>query len=128
MTNNFVSKVVCTTWVLAFLVYLYMGFRGGFFESLGILLGAFWGMANIYFLKKTLEEWLKMGSRDYLKFFTFLQIKFIVLYAVGYALLSVKIFSPLSLLSGSSLIFLAIFLLGIYQAILDKASQKKGLI
>lgn len=122
MENNFISYVIKVTLLLAIAATMITGLYAGFSEAMGILLGSFWGMANLYFIKISLEKWLVSGTRDHLVLFAFLQLKFPLLYLAGYGLL--KVFSPLYLIAGSSLIFLAIFFLGIYKAM----TQTKGLV
>jgi hypothetical protein len=125
MENNFVSHAIKLTFPLAVFVSLVLGFCFNFFDASGVLLGAFWGMANVYCLKKSLENLLKTETRNGWLFFIFLQIKFPMLYLIGYFLL--KVFSPLYLALGSTLVFVSILMLGIYLAIFDKSSQTKGL-
>ncbi len=122
MENNFISRVIKVTLILALAAYLITGIYAGFSLGMAVLLGAFWGMANLYFIKISFEKWLAPGNRDHLMLFAFLQLKFPLLYLAGYGLL--KVFSPLYLVMGSSLIFLAILFLGIYKVM----TQTKGLV
>ncbi|HEV8051587.1 MAG TPA: hypothetical protein VGP47_03765 [Parachlamydiaceae bacterium] len=122
MENNFITQVIKITFLLALAAFLITGFYVDFFQASGVFLGAFWGIANIYFIKISLEKWLDAKTRDHLMLFAFLQLKFPLLYLVGYGLL--KMFSPLYLILGSSLIFIAVLILGIYKA----TTQTKGLV
>ena len=125
MERNFVSQSLKLTFPLAIIAFMAVGLYSDFFDGAGLFLGALWGMANVFFLKKSLESLLKTETRNGLLFFIFLQLKFPLLYVAGYFLL--KAFSPLYLVLGSSLVFISIFMLGIYLAISDKGSQTKGL-
>jgi hypothetical protein len=122
MENNFIGNTLKITLALALATSLITTFYSGIFDAAGLLLGALWGMANLYFIKVSLEKWLAPGARDHLVLFAFLQLKFPLLYLAGYGLL--KIFSPLYLILGSSLIFLAVLFLGIYKM----TTQTKGLV
>jgi len=128
MESKFISRIFKLTFVLALIAGLIIGFYYSYVEALGVISGAFWAMANVYFLKKVLEEWLKIEKRNYFLFYAFLQLKFPLLYLIGYALIKVKLFPILTLVVGGSLMFLAIFFLGIQRAILDKDSQTKGIV
>jgi len=124
--NNFISQVLKVTLILAVGATLIVGLYLNNEDALGVLFGSFWGMANIYFLKKSLEELLKAGDRNYLLFYTFMQLKFPLLYLAGYGLL--KVLPAMYLVIGSSLPFASIFILGIYRAITEESSQTKGLV
>ena len=126
MESNFILQVIKVTFYLTMIVSPVIGYYMNEDNALGVLLGSFWGMANIYFLKKSLKEWLKVGHRNYLLFYTFIQLKFPLLYLAGYGLL--KVFPALYLVVGSSLPFAAIFFLGLYRAITEESSQTKGLV
>jgi hypothetical protein len=125
MDNKLMNDINKTTALLVVIAYFFFGYYQNFFDAIGILLGAGWGIANIFFLKKTLEEWLLPKDRNNLIFYTLLQIKFPLLYLIGYGLLWMRIFSVLSLLIGFSLVFIAIFLLGLVN-IFDKTKTTSG--
>lgn len=124
MENNFISRVINVTALLAIIgcvvVYLYWDWLA----AIGLGVGAVWGCLNLYFLKKLLEEYLKLNSKDALKCYTWIGIKFPLLYVIGYGLL--KVFSIVSLVCGFSLIFIAIFLLGIGKLLSDKFQTNMG--
>lgn len=83
------------------------------FDALGLLAGGVWGCANLYFLDKLLQEWLKGPLRSNAKFYTMVGIKFPVLYAIGFVLLKIDFFPIFSLISGFSLLFLSIIFFGV---------------
>ena len=122
MENNFIARIMKVTLVLASATCFITGLYAGTSQGIGVLLGAFWGMANLYFMKISIEKWLVPGNRDHWVLFALLQLKFPLLYLGGYGLL--KAFPPLYLILGSSLVFLAIFFLGIYKMM----TQTKGLV
>lgn len=111
MENKLIPQVISLTSLIAALTCLAVSFYYGFLNGCGVLLGAGWGIINFYFLKLSLQEWLSLKSRNRLKIFCLLQIKFPLLYFIGYELIALKIFSILSFLAGFSLIFPAIFLI-----------------
>lgn len=108
MENNFIQKAINMTGLLALLVCVAIIYNGEWLKGIGFLLGAIWGCANLYFLKKVLQFLLiKQG----LKLYIGLAIKFPLLYLVGW--LSLKFFPPFSLMAGFSLVLIVIFLLGL---------------
>lgn len=113
MDHKLISNILILSTILAFSAFLAAGFYTNFFDAFGILAGTGWGCLNFFFLKKLLQEWLKIDSRDFLKFYTMIAIKFPLLYLIGYGVLRWKLFPILNLLLGFSLIFIAIFMLGI---------------
>jgi hypothetical protein len=124
MENKFISHIFKLTFCLALCAFFAMGFYQSFLEAAGILAGAGWSLANVYFLKKFLQEWLTQQPRDNWKAFIFLQIKFPILYLIGYVLLRLKLFPTFTLVIGFSLIFLAILLFGLQKIFLDKFRAK----
>ncbi len=124
MENNFISRVINVTTALAIIGCVAACLYWGLLSAVGLGLGAAWGCLNLYFLKKLLEEYLKLNSKDALKCYTWIGIKFPLLYVIGYGLL--KVFSILSLVCGFSLIFIAIFILGIGKLLSDKCQTNMG--
>lgn len=95
----------------------------GFVYALGILAGGGWGCANLYFLDKLLQEWLRGGKRSKVKFYTMVGLKFPFLYAIGFLILKIDFFSVIPLILGFSLIFISIILFGIksqFSEVLEK--------
>lgn len=74
-------------------------------NTLGFILGLFWGLINLYFIK---QLFLCLVVTDQIKPFKgmlMILLKFPFLYALGYVLLLIPIFSPWSLLVGFSVSF-----------------------
>ena len=113
------------TLILALLCLIVVGFYYGPQHGLGIFAGAVWGCVNLFFIKQLVQNWLIVGSKDYLKIYTILGIKFPLLYLAGYGLLRIKYLPPLNILLGFSLIFLVIFLKGLGRLFLEKAQTKE---
>ncbi len=124
MEDRFLSYIIKLTSFLALAAFFLLGVYQSFFDALGILVGAAWGITNIYFLKKTIQECLKLQSRDNWKLIIFIQLKFPILYLVGYGIFRSKLFSDFALIAGFSLIFIAIFLLGLAKVFLDRTKSK----
>ncbi|MBA2368747.1 MAG: hypothetical protein H0V82_06960 [Candidatus Protochlamydia sp.] len=113
MEHRFIRDVNIITLSLAISACLIVWCLYSLSVGLSIFMGAMWGCLNFYFLKKLFEEYLKGADRDFLQCFAWLGIKFPLLYLSGFALLKLNFFSSLGLAGGFSLIFIAIFLLGI---------------
>ncbi|WP_042281314.1 hypothetical protein [Candidatus Protochlamydia sp. R18] len=126
MEINFIFRLIKMTLFLAILASLFVYCYIDLSTSLGILSGACWACLNIYFLKMLLEEYLKLTSLNVLKFYTWIGIKFPLIYLTGYWLIKTQFFSVISLMSGFSLLFIAIFILGIAKIIFEKVKEKVG--
>lgn len=124
MENKFISRVINLTASLAVIgcAVAYLYWDG--LAAMGLGLGAIWGCLNLYFLKKLLEEYVTLPSKEGLKCYTWMAIKFPLLYVAGYGLL--RVFAILSLVCGFSLLFIAIFLLGIGTLFSDKFQTSRG--
>lgn len=106
-----IQTVINMTGLLAISLCLLMTVYGAFLSGIGILLGAGWGCINLYFLKKLLQEMLLL--RNGFKLLIWMVIKCPMLYVVGYGLLKIIFFPLLSLVSGFSLILVAILIKGL---------------
>lgn len=73
-----------------------------FFLALTFVVGAFWSLINLYFLKQLLEEILLKKPKNIMKIMVFTLIKFPLLYGIGFGLLYYKSEFALTLLIGFS--------------------------
>jgi hypothetical protein len=126
MENNFTSRLIKVTFLMASAIALWMFYLIDLQTGLGILIGASWGSLNVHFLKMLLEEYLKLSAKSSLKISFYLGVKFPLLYFLGYKLLKINLFSVFSLLIGFSLLFIAIFMLGIVNIISENRKRKLG--
>lgn len=112
MSLDFIDKLIKTTVILAALIFL----GGVWFDPswfLGLLIGALWGSANLYFIKKLIVSWLSPDQeKNWANNAYVTLIKFPLLYFLGYAILSSGRFTEVSLLAGFSLVPIVIVLHG----------------
>ncbi len=110
MGLEFISRIIRMTLILAVLIALFGSVYYNWQESLGILLGAVWGVLNLYFIKGVIVQVVTPKETQKSLAFILVVVKFPVLYVAGYFLLACGYFSPQSLLIGFSLIFAVAFL------------------
>lgn len=109
MGLEFIQQSIRMTLIGSIAIGLVSIFYLGFPEGLGFILGALWGCANLWLIKNTLSSLITDESKNYLKIFALIGIKFPVLYGLGYLLLTSFDFPILFPLLGSAFIFLMIF-------------------
>jgi hypothetical protein len=110
MGLEFISRIIKTTLILALLAFVFGSVYYDFSEALGCLVGAAWGVLNLYAIKSLITEVITPDRPRKSVALVLALIKFPLLYAVGYFLLSLNYFSPESLLVGFSLMFAVAFL------------------
>lgn len=126
MEHKLVSYVTLISFVLSVTIFAITGFYTNFFDAFGIIVGTIWSSINLYFLKKLFQELLKIDSRNPLKLYTLIGIKFPLLYLMGYGVLKWKLFPLLNLLLGFSVMLIAIFLLGMATLLSSKVQANIG--
>ncbi|NIN01005.1 MAG: hypothetical protein GTO24_23840 [candidate division Zixibacteria bacterium] len=128
MGVEFINRVIRTSLVLAALGFLFVTVYYDFKFGGGILAGTIWGCLNLLFLTHLITEVFTPGKEvSKGKVILIALVKFPLLYLLGYLLLRIRYFPPVSLLSGFTLIFLVMFLkaLGRWILSLDSGEQKK---
>lgn len=113
MEHNFITYVIKTSLILGLILFSILGFYTNFIDALGILAGTSWAIVNLYFLKRFLQVLLKIETQNALTLYTLIGIKFPLLYLAGYGMLKMNLFPILNIVLGFSLIFIAIFLIGL---------------
>jgi hypothetical protein len=126
MGPEFINRVIKTSLVVSALGFLFITVYYNFRFGAGILVGTIWGCANLYFLTSLITEIFSPG-KDVRKGKVLLiaLVKFPLLYLIGYLLLIIKFFPPLSLVSGFTLIFLVMFLKALGRWVLSLETSKK---
>ena len=110
MGLDFIDRTLKTSAVVL-LIFLPFGvYYFGVFPALAILSGAVWGLVNLIFLAHLIRTVIRPDNIDVKKAVGLGVIKFPLLYASGYFLLTIKEFTPLHLMIGFSL-FIAVMLL-----------------
>jgi hypothetical protein len=126
MGPEFINRVIKTSLVVSALGFLFVTVYYNFKFGAGILMGTLWGCANLYFLTNLITEIFSPGKEVRKgKIILIALVKFPLLYLIGYALLIIKFFPPISLVSGFTLIFLVMFLKALGRWLLSLETSKK---
>ena len=112
MNLDYIDKLLKVMFGMASLIFL----AGVWFDPiwfLGFFLGALWGSANLYFIKKLIVSWLTPEQEKNWTNNVFVAfIKFPLLYLLGYSILSSQRFTEVSILAGFSVVPVVILLMG----------------
>lgn len=76
----------------------------------GLLIGCAWGMGNFWALTRVITAVVTPGEVDRRRAYILAAVKFPVLYVAGYYILRSDWFSPISLLTGFSILFIVVVL------------------
>lgn len=126
MGPEFINRVIKTSLVVSALGFLFVTVYYNFKFGAGILVGTIWGCANLYFLTNLITEIFSPGKEVRKgKVLLIALVKFPLLYLIGYVLLIIKFFPPISLVSGFTLIFLVMFLKALGRWVLSLETSKK---
>jgi hypothetical protein len=107
---NFIQRTLRTTAVLLLIVFLFGIYYFGFYNALAVLSAGIWSMINLIFLSILIRNAMRPDEIDKMAVIVTAIIKFPLLYAAGYFLLTVEVFSPIPLVIGFTLVFVVIFL------------------
>ncbi|MEW5923991.1 MAG: hypothetical protein AB1746_08395 [Candidatus Zixiibacteriota bacterium] len=110
MDIGFVSRTLRTTSLLALVVLIIGTFYFGFYPTLSIVTGIIWGMVNLYFLERLVRSALRPEGVDKMAALVYLFIKFPLLYASLYFMVTSKFFDAILLLIGFTVVLLVIVL------------------
>jgi hypothetical protein len=108
MNLDFINRVIKTTLLLGALVFVFGSFYFDWIFSLGIFVGALWGVTNLWFIRQFIVGYITSADRNAAKLALFAIIKFPILYAAGFVLLYLGWFPVSSFVVGFSLIFVVI--------------------
>ncbi len=110
MDISFIGRVLKTTGVLALLVLIFGWMYYPIFDVLAVFSGMIWSMVNLYFLALLVRAAIRPEGPDKMAALGLILIKFPLLYAAGYFLISVRQFDLMLLLIGFSSLFAVIIL------------------
>jgi hypothetical protein len=128
MGVEFIHRVIKTSLVLAVLGFLFVTVYYELKFGVGVLAGTAWGCLNLLFLANLITEVFSPGKEVRKgRIVLIAVVKFPLLYAAGYLLLSIKHLPPESLLIGFTLIFVVMFLkaMGRWVLSLDAKQQNQ---
>jgi len=84
----FITRSLRLTAFLSALGFLFASVYLGAGWGLGFVLGAAWGIGNLYLIKRLIELAVRIEGRDYTAVGIMVLVKFPVLYALGFLILS----------------------------------------
>ena len=115
---DFIQRTLRTTGVLLLLIFLFGIYYFGFYYALAILSAGIWSMINLMFLSMLVRQAVRPDGIDKMAVAITAIIKFPLLYAAGYFLITADIFEPVPLVIGFSLVIVVIILKAVARAIL----------
>jgi hypothetical protein len=127
MGIEFIHRVIKTSLILAFLIFLFATFYYKFSYAAGIFVGCGWGCLNLYFLTNLVTKATNPRGSNRKRIIILVLFKFPLLYVSGYFLLRIKYFPVTGLLVGFTLIFAVVFLKALGRMIMpstDKESKE----
>ena len=110
MDVGFVERTLKTAGILSLLVLIFGSFYYGFYPSLSVFTGIIWGMVNLYFLSMLVRSTLRPDGVDKTTALVVLFLKFPLLYAAGFFMITSDFFDPILLLIGFTVVLLIIVL------------------
>lgn len=119
MGLDFINRVAKASVILALIQLPFVTVYIGWHIAVGVLLGAFWGAANLMLIKYIVTGIITPNPKSKKRALILGAIKFPLLYGLGYLLLVSEIFTPVSLLAGFTIIFLVAFLKALGRYLLD---------
>lgn len=110
MELEFINRIIKSTLLFGLCSFLALTVYIDFFSGLALFLGAIWGCVNLLFIKYLVQSTFDPGPKSYRKILTVMGVKFPLLYAIGYWLLTNDALPPFYLVAGSASVFGMIFL------------------
>jgi len=110
MGLEFINRVARVSIILALIQLPFVMVHLNWQMAIGILMGCLWGAANLMLIKFLIIGIITSESASKRDILILGAIKFPLLYGIGYLLLKIGYFSPISLLIGFTNIFFVAFL------------------
>jgi len=118
MDIGLVGRTLRTSAAISLLVLVFGTFYYGFQATLSVFTGIIWGIVNLYFLSHLIRCTITPGEPDKKAALVLLFIKFPLLYASGYLMVTTGYFDPVLLLIGFTVVLLVIVLKAVGRTIL----------
>ena len=115
---DFITRTLRTTGVLLMVIFVVGIYYFGFYDSLAVLSAGIWSMVNLMFMTALVRTALRPEGVDKLAAAGLAFIKFPLLYAAGYFLLTVEVFRPIPLLVGFSMVLVVMVLKAVARVVL----------
>jgi len=101
---DFIERTLKTTGVILVIIFAFVSVYWGLYPALAILSGGIWSMINMIFLSALVRTAFRPEKVDKLAVIGLAFIKFPLLYATLYFLFSIKIFPPIPMIIGVSMV------------------------
>lgn len=124
MGIEFIHRVIKTSLILAFLIFLFVTFYYRFDYASGIFVGCGWGCMNLFFLTNLITETTNLKGVNKKRVLLLVLLKFPLLYLTGYFLLRINYFPVTSLLVGFTLIFAVVLLKALGKMVISLPPKK----
>ena len=105
MNLDFIDRVIKTSLILIAVVFPFAAFYLGMAFGVSIVLGCFWGCANLFLIRLLVTKTIGVVINSKVWLIIIIFVKFRLLYFLGYLLIKWKYLSPYGLLCGFSAIF-----------------------
>lgn len=115
---DFIQRTLKTTGVLLVIMFLIGTYYFGFYDALAVFSAGVWSMVNLIFLSALVRAAVRPDGINKTSVAGLALIKFPLLYAAGYFLIITKVFRPIPLVIGFSMVLVVIALKAMSRAIL----------
>jgi len=120
---DFIQRTLKTTGVLLVIMFLIGIYYFGFYNALAVFSAGVWSMVNLIFLSALVRAALRPDGINKTAVAGLALIKFPLLYAAGYFLVTTRVFRPIPLVIGFSIVLVVMALKAMSRAILKLDDQ-----
>jgi hypothetical protein len=115
---NFIQRTLRTTGVVLIIMFAFGAVYFDFYDGLAVLSAGVWSMVNLIFLSALIRTVVRPDRVDKLAAFGLTLIKFPLLYAAGYFLITADVFRTEPLVIGLSMVLVVMVLKAVSRAVL----------
>jgi len=127
---DFIQRTLRTTGVLLLVLFLVVTYYIGFYDGLALFSAGVWSMINLIFLSALVRATLRPDGVNKSAVAVLAIVKFPLLYAAGYFLLTTDVFRPVPLVIGFSIVLIVMVLKAAARVLLkldeNPANQEGG--
>ena len=107
---DFIQRTLRTTGVLLLILFLVVVYYFGFYDGLALFSAGVWSMVNLIFLSALVRATMRPDGVNKSAVAVLAVVKFPLLYAAGYFLLTTDVFRPVPLVIGFSIVLIVMVL------------------
>ena len=115
---DFIQRTLRTTGILLLILFVVVLYYFGFYDALALLTAGIWSMVNLMFLTALVRTALRPDNVNKTAAVGLAFVKFPLLYAAGYFLVTVDVFRALPLVVGFSMVLVVMVLKAVTRALL----------